>query len=183
MEIYQRFSAIVLVPLYRPDGLHFLATTRPEDRTKWCVPGGKVNDGEAGNVAAARELYEETGVSVVPNMLTPVYTAIDRWGYFCTAFITPRMEKELAQTKLKPEEGAQVDWVPARKFLDPVVTPFCGYYHGLFEEIGLSTLLYQCPDRKDLMAEVSAYPRNSFEAESRQTKAELPSSGKAIAAV
>lgn len=35
---------------------------------KWCLPGGKIEDGESPMIAAERELYEETGIDLVERL-------------------------------------------------------------------------------------------------------------------
>jgi len=43
----------------------------------WVVPGGRINDGEAAEVALRREMREETGLDV--RVERPVMTATDLW--------------------------------------------------------------------------------------------------------
>lgn len=44
----------------------------PEQGTWWFTPGGGIDDGEATNAAAARELLEETGLHLEPEQMGPV---------------------------------------------------------------------------------------------------------------
>ncbi len=63
-------SATVL--LLSPDG-RILGVSRGEDTTDWGMPGGWIEPGETPREAAARELWEETGILVDPQDLNPVY--------------------------------------------------------------------------------------------------------------
>ena len=48
---------------------------RRSDDGQWWVPGGAVDPGEEPAEAAAREVWEETGVEVVPERISAIYTA------------------------------------------------------------------------------------------------------------
>lgn len=49
---------------------------------RWLIPGGGIDSGEDTLTAALRELYEETGLVVVPNDLgEPVLVASGRWDW------------------------------------------------------------------------------------------------------
>lgn len=70
-----------------------LAVSRKDDMTAMGIPGGKVDpeDGAPGMIetlatAAARELREETGLSVPPNRLRFVYESQEDDGYTTTTF-------------------------------------------------------------------------------------------------
>ena len=45
---------------------------RPEAGTWWLTPGGGIDDGESLEVAAVREVLEETGLQLAPDELGPV---------------------------------------------------------------------------------------------------------------
>ncbi|MFJ8746624.1 NUDIX domain-containing protein [Embleya sp. NPDC127516] len=66
-----RLTADVVVTT--PDGLVLLIERGWEPYAgAWALPGGHVDEGEDGDVAAARELLEETGVRVLPAELREV---------------------------------------------------------------------------------------------------------------
>ena len=48
--------------------------TRRSDNGKWCLPGGRMEPGESASEACAREVLEETGLTVTPTKLVGVYT-------------------------------------------------------------------------------------------------------------
>jgi len=62
-----------------------LAVSRGADTRDLGMPGGWVERGETGAQAAARELWEETGLRVDPNDLEPIYQQAG-----CTTFTTRR---------------------------------------------------------------------------------------------
>lgn len=49
-----------------------LDPAHPEHGTWWMTPGGGINDGEATDAAAARELLEETGLRREPTEMGPI---------------------------------------------------------------------------------------------------------------
>ena len=142
-------SVNILVPDFRDEGLLVLCTTRKNDPSMWSFPGGKVDHGESPAIAAARELYEETGVSMVPNMLTPVFTALDSDGWICTTFLANtcqhfrdgKLQDLVREQKFTPEEGMKVEWFRARDLLDREISPFAAYYLKMFTELNFLTAL------------------------------------------
>jgi|WetSurMetagenome_2_1015567.scaffolds.fasta_scaffold292317_2 8-oxo-dGTP pyrophosphatase MutT (NUDIX family) len=96
-------AACVLI--VRNDGL-VLAVSRKNDHTDFGLPGGKVEPGEELACAAARELWEETGVIVAPSTLEKIYEGP---GRTCTAHaFYARRWRGTPESR----EGAVTAWVP-----------------------------------------------------------------------
>jgi 8-oxo-dGTP pyrophosphatase MutT (NUDIX family) len=58
-------EAAVMLLLKNDNGLKILAVSRRYDKTKFGLPGGKLEPNETPKDAAIRECFEETGVKVV----------------------------------------------------------------------------------------------------------------------
>lgn len=54
-------------------GDYVLSVARRGTLSSWGLPGGSIERGERARSAAARELREETGISVAPSALRPIY--------------------------------------------------------------------------------------------------------------
>jgi len=76
---------------------------------KWCLPGGKIEPGEAPEYGAARELLEETHLQTVLNFLQVVERPDSVTCYF-EGFVHSQ-----TYTILDNEEHFKVEWVPVDK--------------------------------------------------------------------
>lgn len=107
-----RQAVVTLVP--RSDG-KLLGISRGLAVVNVAIPGGNVEASDASLAhAAARELYEETGVVVTPDDLVPVF----RGGSAscpCTAFVAQRAQIPPVLESV-PFEGF-VGWHPPASFL------------------------------------------------------------------
>lgn len=72
------------VILTRPDGKVLLL--QRSDGSGWCFPGGKTEPGEAAQVAAIRETFEETGLLLEEQALRPVTVTDNPDGYTFACF-------------------------------------------------------------------------------------------------
>ena len=67
--------------IYDPTGKKILLTKR-EDNSRWCLPGGQLEAGEDISETCAREVLEETGLTVEVGRLIAVYTSPDMLLYY-----------------------------------------------------------------------------------------------------
>ncbi|GAB7186570.1 NUDIX hydrolase superfamily protein [Kitasatospora sp. Ki12] len=81
----------------------------------WTIPGGKVEEGERLDEAAARELREETGLVVAPEELRLVHTVQvkagwdDKGPFLLSVFAATSWHGELTNTE--PDKHLAVVWV------------------------------------------------------------------------
>ncbi|MEX3099735.1 MULTISPECIES: NUDIX domain-containing protein [unclassified Streptomyces] len=107
------------------DGAKILFSQRggPYGRGRWHMPSGKLDQGESLTDGAARELYEETGVSVDPAHLRLVHTVhhrqdarTERIGFFFEA-----TEWEGQPVNKEPEKCLALEWFTVHDLPDDII--------------------------------------------------------------
>jgi len=86
---------------------------RPPAKSQWAVPGGKVNLGETLQQAAVREIFEETGISIIPG--EPIYTFdtihMDDSGKVQFHYVIVDILAEFKEGELKAgDDASDVGW-------------------------------------------------------------------------
>lgn len=130
-------ATCVLIPR---DSSHstFLAVSRRHDSTRWGLPGGKVDPGETSLQAVLREVREETGLSLSPEQLEPLYCGVcPGKGPADTYWVTTYVLKGSApdDSELSPEEGLGVQWLCAAALQDMRRSPFAQYNVNVFNAL------------------------------------------------
>lgn len=117
IERYRNPFPTVDVVAFR--GAAVLLIRRRNPPPGWALPGGFIDYGEAAESAAARELYEETGLTAATLELLGVYSAPGRDPRFHTLSVV--YTTELDGDPLAGDDAAAVGWFPAAELPDPMV--------------------------------------------------------------
>lgn len=98
------------------DGEDRILLGRRADNGAWALPGGIIDPGEEPADAAARECFEETGVVVVPEVLTALtvspkrtYSNGDEVQFLVVTF---RCRPVGGEARVNDDESLEVAWFP-----------------------------------------------------------------------
>uniref|UniRef100_UPI003F491E53 NUDIX domain-containing protein n=1 Tax=Nonomuraea sp. CA-251285 TaxID=3240002 RepID=UPI003F491E53 len=116
-------------------GRRHLAMVERADGNGWALPGGGVEAGESGAEAAARELWEETGLGIDPDRFAPTAPQVvpdpratdEAWAVTIVSFV------DLGATTLPvlrgSDDAARAEWIPADSY-DHLTSCLSGVYGG-----------------------------------------------------
>lgn len=105
------------------DGFGRLLLVRREDDGLWAIPGGACQVGETPAEAAARELFEETGIRSTPTALVGVYDSRlcgtrSRWHLYHFVFVC---KPQPGEVPISGPETTDVGWFAASEI--PALSP------------------------------------------------------------
>jgi 8-oxo-dGTP pyrophosphatase MutT (NUDIX family) len=115
-----------------------LLVARKDDHTRWGLPGGKMEQGEAPITAALRELEEETGILAYDEFLVPQETVLDSGGYLTTFYLlvsATATENEFPETFDVGNGEAPVRWGRIEELFDG---PFGNENRERFRKMGIT---------------------------------------------
>jgi 8-oxo-dGTP pyrophosphatase MutT (NUDIX family) len=127
------------VCLLLQNGDKFLATTRRGTTDAWGLPGGKVDPMEGCDEALIREIQEETGLALDPELINFVHVSEcgpEKDGRIFTCYAYTYNINDVVDEPRNMEEGILVDWV---NYEDLVNGPFGEYNKRLFDILNIQS--------------------------------------------
>lgn len=108
------------VAIVRNGALLLVLRLRQPEADHWGLPGGKVDWGEGVRAAAAREIHEELGLTIVPGRLLCMADTIDAGdGMHWTAPVYLVEDSEGEPEVMEPDKMGGCGWFP----LDALPSP------------------------------------------------------------
>lgn len=108
------------VAIVRGDKLLLVLRLRQPEADHWGLPGGKVDWGEGVRAAAAREIHEELGLTIVPGRLLCMADTIDAGdGMHWTAPVYLVEDSQGEPAVMEPDKMGGCGWFP----LDALPSP------------------------------------------------------------
>ncbi len=116
------YHIVVQIMTVNRDG-RILLTQRAQGKSgagRWECTGGCAVSGETSRQAAARELFEETGIRALPQSLEHIWTL--KGDSMLLDFYATRQDIRLEDMRLQPAEVSAAKWVSFRRMEEMVRT-------------------------------------------------------------